>query len=165
MKTGRRWNNLKLLRPAVNGSPAPGNRDGFTLLEVLVALTVLAVGAAITMSVLSGSLGNIRKVQLRTRVIENAQNIMESALYKEDLQEPATYTDNLEDGFSYVINVEEYDPEFDSESLTQDDAELPVKLLSYTVEMIGPDSPVPVYQLQTLKIVNAVQERQQPGTP
>ena len=162
MRTGRTMDYLKLRRPAAGRLRAPGNPDGFTLLEVLVALVVLAVGTVVTMSVLSGSLGNIRKVQLRTRIMESAQNIMEAALYKEDLQGPTTFTDTLEDGFSYVINVEDYVPELDSNSPGQDNPQLPVKLLSYTVEMIGPDSQVPVYQLQTLKIVNASQGQQQP---
>jgi prepilin-type N-terminal cleavage/methylation domain-containing protein len=137
-----------------------GDRAGFTLLEVLVALTVLAVGAAITVSVLSGSLGNIRKVQLRTRVIVTAQNIMEQSLYREDLQQPTVYEENLEDGFRCIVQVQEYEPVINSGSLFQDQAELPVKLMQYTVEMIGPDSPVPAYQLQTLKLVNTSQEGQ-----
>ena len=141
--------------------PEPfGRREGFTLLEVLVALVVLAVGAAMIMSVLSGSLGNIRKVQLRTRVMGEAQNIMESALYKDDLQQPTTYSENLEDGFSYVLHVEEYNPEIDTGSQTLTNVELPIKLLSYKLEMLGPDSPIPVYQLQTLKIINPFQEGQ-----
>jgi hypothetical protein len=34
--------------------------------------------------------------------------------------------------------------------------------MQYTVEMTGPDSPEPIYQLQTLKLVNATREGQQP---
>lgn len=134
-------------------------RNGFTLLEVLVALVVLAIGATVTMSALSGSLGNVRKSQVRIRIMEYSQNIMESALYNEELQEPTTYTENLEDGFRYTILVEEYVPETDSEFQTNDEIELPVQLLQYTVEMFGPDSLAPVYRVQTLKLVNASQER------
>jgi prepilin-type N-terminal cleavage/methylation domain-containing protein len=138
--------------------------EGFTLLEVLVALVVLAVGAAVTMSVLSGSLGNIRKVQLRTRVMGYAQNIMESALYRQELREPATYTENLEEGYSYVLQIEEYEPEIETESTFTTSVEMPIRLLSYRVEMFGPGSPVPVYQLQTLKIINTLQEGALPGS-
>ena len=152
-------------RTADSGPGAPGNRgEGFTLLEVLVALVVLAVGAAVTMSVLSGSLGNIRKVQLRTRVMGYAQNIMESALYRQDLREPTTYTENLEEGFSYVLQIEEYEPEIDAESTFTTNVELPIRLLSYRVQMFGPGSTDPVYQLQTLKVINALQEGALPGT-
>jgi prepilin-type N-terminal cleavage/methylation domain-containing protein len=138
--------------------------EGFTLLEVLVALVVLAVGAAVTMSVLSGSLGNIRKVQLRTRVMGYAQNIMESALYRQDLREPATYAENLEEGYSYVLKIEEYEPEIETESTFTTSVELPIRLLSYRVEMFGPGSADPVYQLQTLKIINTLREGALPGS-
>jgi prepilin-type N-terminal cleavage/methylation domain-containing protein len=83
---------------------------GFTLLEVLVALVVLAVGASITLSVITGSLGNIRKVQLRTRAVEYAQSVMEASLSRQDLEETASFTQNLEDGFQCTVTVQEYDP-------------------------------------------------------
>jgi prepilin-type N-terminal cleavage/methylation domain-containing protein len=147
------------------GSPEaerPTGSEGFTLLEVLIALVVLAVGMSVTLSVITGSVGNIRKAQLRTRAMEYAQSIMESSLNREDLQEAATFTENLEDGFQYTVHVEEYDLDIDGEPQIQSRTTLPVKLMQYTVEMIGPDSPEPVYQLQTLKLVNASTERQQP---
>jgi prepilin-type N-terminal cleavage/methylation domain-containing protein len=134
---------------------------GFTLLEVLIALVVLAVGISITLSVITGSLGNIRKVQLRTRAIEYAQSVMEYSLNREDLQEASAFSENLEDGFSCNVYVEEYDPGLEDESQIQTRTALPVKLMQYTVEMFGPDSPEPVYQLQTLKLVNASQDRLQ----
>jgi hypothetical protein len=58
--------------------------------------------------------------------------------------------------------VEDYDSGFDAEPLVQSRTTLPVKLMRYTVEMTGPDSPEPVYQLQTLKLVSTSGERQQP---
>ena len=135
---------------------------GFTLLEVLIALVVLAVGISITLTVITGSLGNVRKVQLRTRAVEYAQSIMESSLNRDDLPATATFTENLEDGFSCNVYVEEYEPDLDPEPRIQSQTTIPIKLMQYTVEMIGPDSPEPVYRLQTLKLVNTSQERQQP---
>jgi len=135
---------------------------GFTLLEVLIALVVLAVGISITLSVITGSIGNVRKVQLRTRAVEYAQSIMESALNRDDLQATAAFTENLEDGFSCNVSVEEYEPVLDPEPRIRTQTTLPIKLMQYTVEMIGPDSPEPVYRLQTLKLVSTYQERQQP---
>ena len=87
---------------------------------------------------------------------------MESSLTREDLQEAATFTEDLEDGFRYTVHVEEYDPDMDAEPQIQTRTVLPVKLMQYTVEMIGPDSPEPVYRLQTLKLVHASQEQLQP---
>jgi len=135
---------------------------GFTLLEVLVALVVLAVGISVTLAVITGSLGNVRKVQLRTRAVEYAQSIMEYSLNRDDLQEPVTFSENLDDGFSCNVYVEDYDPGLEPEPQMQVRATLPIKLMQYTVEMIGPDSPEPVYQLQTLRLVPASQEGRQP---
>lgn len=144
------------------GIPAGG--AGFTLLEVLVALVVLAVGATATMSAISGSLGNIRKAQLRTRVMEYAENAMESSLYREDLQQPATYAENLEDGFRYTVTVEDYDAGLRPETGTQTATGLQFKLLRYTVDMYEPGSTAPVYELQTLKLVNTSEGGQSPTT-
>jgi prepilin-type N-terminal cleavage/methylation domain-containing protein len=160
MKYGSRTGN-RPIRSSAAERPT-GGTAGFTLLEVLVALVVLAAGVSVTLSVITGSLGNIRKAQLRTRAIEYAQSVMESSLKREDLQETATITENLEDGFQYTVSVEEYDPDIDDEPQVQSRTTIPVKLMQYTVEMIGPDSPEPVYELQTLKLVNASTERQQP---
>jgi len=133
--------------------------SGFTLLEVMVALVVLAVGVAATMSVLSGSLGNIRKAQMRTRMIDYAHDIMESSFYREELEQPALYVEDLEDGFQYRIRVEDYDPGTEEDGTGSG---LTIKLLAYTVEMIGPDSPEPAYTLETLKIVSTSEEGQSP---
>jgi prepilin-type N-terminal cleavage/methylation domain-containing protein len=128
-----------------------GSGAGFTLLEVLVALVVLAVGVAVTMSVISSSLGNVRKSQVRTRLMAFAQTVMESALSKDDLQPPASYQQELPDGFHCTVTVEE---EPDANLQTQTVSELPIKLLHYTVQLIGPDSES-LYALETLKLVAA----------
>lgn len=141
-----------------------GNRDGFTLLEVMICLVVLAVGAALTMSAISGSLGNIRNSQLRTRVMEDAQNVLEAALYREDLQQPATATEDLEGGFHCEIQVEEYQPPTETEDTLQSSSGVPITLLQYTVAVIGPDSPDPIYQLQTLKLVSSSTQGSQQST-
>lgn len=136
---------------------------GFTLLEVLVALTILAVGAALTLSLISGSLGNIRKVQQRTRTIEHAQTVMELALLDESIQRPTTFTGDFADGTRWSVRVEEYEmPE--AKTLAEDQARqrMPIRLLHYTVEMFGPESREPDYRLQTLKLVSR-QNENQPG--
>ena len=152
-------------RPALHGYKSRG-AQGFTLLEVLVALTVLAVGAALTLSLISGSLGNIRKVQLRTRVVEHAEAVMELALLDGSIAQPTTFTGNFEDGTRWSVNVEEYEPPIPPQMQPQDlPPNLPVKLLSYTVEMFSPDSRAPDYRLQTLKLVNKRAQQPSGGLP
>ena len=141
---------------------------GFTLLEVLVALTVLAVGAALTLSLISGSLGNIRKVQLRTRSIQHAEAVMELALLDESIQQPTAFNGDFEDGTRWSVRVDEYTAQ-SSQTLPQpglsEEQTLPVKLLSYTVEVVGPDSSRPDYRLQTLKLVGVSQQEIPAGVP
>jgi prepilin-type N-terminal cleavage/methylation domain-containing protein len=128
--------------------------SGFTLLEVLVALTVFALGAAVMLSLISGSLGNIRKVQLRTRTIEHAEAVMELTLLDESIQGPTSFTGDFPDGTRWSVLVEEYvPPDISNMQLDGRQVVMPVKLLSYSVEMFSPDSGASEYQLQTLKMV------------
>ena len=81
--------------------------SGFTLLEVLVTLTILAVGAALTLSLVSASLGNIRKVRLRTRAIEHARQVMELALVDDTITGPSTLAGDYEDGTRWSVAIGE----------------------------------------------------------
>ena len=133
--------------------------SGFTLLEVLVSLTVLAIGSALALSLISGSLGNIRKVQLKTRTVEHAEAVMELALLDGSIRQPTTFTGDFEDGTRWAVRVEDYTPpgpvRVDPRNLPQN---MPVKLLCYTVEMFSPDSRRSDYRLQTLKVVRSTPE-------
>ena len=133
--------------------------QGFTLLEVLVSLAVLSVGVALTLSLVSGSLGNIRKVQLRTRTIEHAGAVMELALLDDSVRQPTVFSGDFEDGTRWSVRVEDYVPL--GASLTASVAaaqKMPVKLLSYTVEMYSPDARASDYSLWALKLVKKTQE-------
>jgi prepilin-type N-terminal cleavage/methylation domain-containing protein len=133
--------------------------QGFTLLEVLVSLAVLSVGVALTLSLISGSLGNIRKVQLRTRTIEHAEAVMELALLDDSVQRPTVFSGDFEDGTRWSVRVEDYVPL--GPSLTASVAvaqKMPVKLLSYTVEMYSPDARASDYSLWALKLVKKTQD-------
>ncbi len=138
---------------------------GFTLLEVLVALAVLAVGAALTLSLISGTLGNIRKVQLRTRAVQHAETVMELSLLDDSIRRPTTLTGNFEDGTRWSVVIDEVpEPDEQKPEMQLPNAqrpELPVKLFSYTVEVTAPDSRAPDFRLQTLKVVN-IQESERP---
>jgi prepilin-type N-terminal cleavage/methylation domain-containing protein len=133
--------------------------QGFTLLEVLVALTILAVGSALTLSLISGSLGNIRKVQLRTRTVEHAEAMMELALLDDSIRQPTSRTGDFEDGVRWSLRVEDYAPPISPQLQVQLQGRdlqqnMPVKMLRYTLEMFSPDSRAPDFRLQTLKLLN-----------
>jgi prepilin-type N-terminal cleavage/methylation domain-containing protein len=130
---------------------------GFTLLEVLVALSVLAIGATIALSLISGALGNIRKVQLRTRTIQHAETVMELSLLDDNIRQPTTLRGDFEDGTRWSLVV-------DAVSMPRPPAlpqgiEMQQKLLSYTVEVYAPESQAPDLRLQTVKVLSTQDSR------
>jgi prepilin-type N-terminal cleavage/methylation domain-containing protein len=131
-----------------------GKNSGFTLLEVLVALTVIGIGTALTLSLFSGSLGNIRKVQARTQSIHHAETVMELALLDDSIKGPTFLEGDFEDGTRWAVQVDEFflpDPPWLG---PQQQVMMPLALLAFTVEVMGPDSQTPDFRLQTLKLVN-----------
>ncbi|MGA2261882.1 MAG: type II secretion system protein [Acidobacteriota bacterium] len=136
--------------------------SGFTLLEVLVALTVLAVGVALTLSLISGSLGHIRKVRGQSRLIEHAQAVMELALLDDSINGAATLNGDFEDGTRWSVQISEVEmPPLPSAPPNSELNQMVMpKALSYVVDVTGPNSPKPDFELQTLKLVNALP----PGT-
>jgi prepilin-type N-terminal cleavage/methylation domain-containing protein len=149
---------LRFQRSKANIEAASG---GFTLLEVLVSLTVLAIGAALTLSLISGSMGNIRKVQQKTRTVEHAEAVMELALLDDSNNQPRSFTGDFEDGTRWTVRIENYEmPTPEGLQPRSSPQNMPVKLLSYTVEMFGPDSRVSDFRLQTLKLTRTTPEDQ-----
>ena len=68
------------------GSPTPG----FTLMEVLVAVTILGVGFVALFGVLSGTLGTVTRIEDRETLVRNAQmKLNEICLALRQGREPA----------------------------------------------------------------------------
>jgi prepilin-type N-terminal cleavage/methylation domain-containing protein len=132
--------------------------SGFTLLEVLVTLTVLAIGVTLTLSLISGSLGNIRKVRASTRTIEQAQSVMELALVDDSIKGATTQGGDFEDGTRWSVVVTEVEMPMPANLVPAlQPAQMPVKVFSYLVEIMGPNSTTPDFRLQTLKLANVQQ--------
>ena len=83
--------------------------SGFTLLEVLVALAILGIGVALTLSLITGSLGNIRKVQQRTRNMHYAQTVMELTLLDDSIRRPTALRGDFPDGTLWSAEVADYE--------------------------------------------------------
>jgi prepilin-type N-terminal cleavage/methylation domain-containing protein len=147
--------------------------SGFTLLEVLVALTVLAVGAALILSLISGSLGNIRRVRLHTGAMEHAQDVLELTLQDDTIRGATTQGGDFDDGTRWSVVVTEVQmplpdnvqsilrPNSNGSNQGAVNAMTPPKVLSYLVQVTEPDSRKPDFQLQTLKLVSPMEL---PGT-
>jgi prepilin-type N-terminal cleavage/methylation domain-containing protein len=148
--------------------------SGFTLLEVLVALTVLAVGAALTLSLISGSLGNIRRVRLHAGAMERAQDVLELTLQDDTIRGATTLGGDFDDGTRWSVVVTEVEMPLpdnaqsifhsgsNGSNQVVNNAMAPPKVLSYLVQVTEPDSRKPDFQMQTLKLVNPLEL---PGTP
>ncbi len=83
---------------------------GFTLLEIIVAVSVLGVAVAVAMQIFAGGLKNIRRIDLAHQAMEHAENVMSQILSDEDLREPAELAGELDDEFSYSAVVDYWDP-------------------------------------------------------
>ncbi len=135
-----------------------------------MTLAILSIGTALTMSLISGSLGNIRKVQLRARTIQNAETVLELSLLDESIKQPTTFTGDFQDGTRWTVRVDEVQmPSLESTEQGQQQlrqqAEFPLKVFSYTVEIMGPQSPAPDLRLQTLKLVSVRESGTTLGMP
>ena len=137
--------------------------SGFTLLEVLVALAILGIGVALTLSLITGSLGNIRKVQQRTRNMHYAQTVMELTLLDQSIRKPTALRGDFPDGTLWSAEVVDYQLPT-AQPLNPRQVESPVKLLLYSVEIRSPDSSTADFRLETLKLVS-VQDRRALGVP
>jgi prepilin-type N-terminal cleavage/methylation domain-containing protein len=138
------------------------HNSGFTLLEVLVALSILAIGASMALSLISGALGNIRKVQLRTRTIQHAETVMELSLLDDGIRQPTVLRGDFEDGTRWSLLVE--DVVMPRPQALPQGIEMQQKILSYTVEVFAPDSQAPDLRLQTVKVLSTQQDLRTPAT-
>jgi general secretion pathway protein I len=128
----------------------PSSGAGFTLVEVLVAMTLLAIGIALSVSLISKSLGNIKRMEARTRIVDHANSVMELTLLDPEIREPGAFDGDFEDGTRWTMRIEEYTP--DDEGILEQ-VNMPVKMLAYTVEMFYQRSNSVDYRLRTLKLV------------
>jgi hypothetical protein len=79
---------------------------------------------------------------------------MELALIDTTIVGPTSRTGSLADGTNWIVRVEDY-TELDKQQQIGTIVNMPVKLLSYSVEVTGPESRAPDFRLQTLKIIKA----------
>ncbi len=125
---------------------------GFTLLEVLVAVSILGLGVAVTMQTFSGGLKNVRRIDLAHQAMEHAENIMNRLLSDEDLVGPIQLDGNLDDEFDYTAMVDFWDPP--RRGLSLEIALPPVNLLLVEVRVrYKNDSRGKFYTARCLKLV------------
>ena len=108
--------------------------SGFTLLEVLIASAIAAVGIVAVLELFSGSSRLAGNSSEQTLAIAVARSVIDQALWQSDLDDQ-TQSGSFE-RFRWTLSVEPYDPvlgrgEDDEESEESEDYEL--KLIRVTV--------------------------------
>jgi prepilin-type N-terminal cleavage/methylation domain-containing protein len=139
-------------------APRRQSEAGFTLLEVLVTLVILAVGLSLTLSLISGAMRNIRRSQLKTRTVQHAETVLELTLLDDSIKQPTSLRGDFEDGTRWEVAVTQIETPVPLQQKLGQQLELPVKLFHYSVAVVAPDSQIPDLVLQTLKVVNVVQK-------
>ncbi len=108
-------------------------KRGFTLLEVVVALAIMGIGVATALSIFSGSLKNLRRIDLAHRAMSHAENVMNEILTDESIREPREFSGDLDEDFSYTASVSFW--EEPKERLALDIVENPAYMLGVKVEI------------------------------
>jgi general secretion pathway protein I len=103
-------------------------REGFTLIEIVVALAILSIGVTVIMELFAGGLRSARVSEDYTKATWHGQAKMEEMLMIRDLSEGVT-EGTFDDQFSWKSEVKK-----DTPSLGQD-------------ENTGASPPVDVYQI------------------
>ncbi len=127
-------------------------RQGFTLLEVIVALSLLAIGIGVVLQIFSGGLKNIHRIDLAHRAMSHGENVMSRLLSDGEIRQPQVLTDDLDADFDYIAEIQEWQrPE---QNLSIEVETVPVRLLSIWVRIrFKNDAHGKVYELRCLKAV------------
>ncbi|MDA2923679.1 type II secretion system GspH family protein [Acidobacteria bacterium AH-259-L09] len=107
--------------------------QGFTLLEIVVALAILGIAVAVVMQIFSGGLKNIHRIDMAHRAMHHAENVMNEILSDQEMREPVGLSEDLDEEFAYTAEVDYWEePEQD---LSIEVAEPRVYLLSVRVDV------------------------------
>jgi type II secretion system protein I len=126
-------------------NPLNSNK-GFTLLEILVALAILATAVTIIFQLFSASLRNIAVSEDVVVASVRAEAKMREILSNEELSEDS-WTENTDDGYKFAVNI--------AETLQQKTDSLPIQLLQIDVAITWTkNSKERSLRLKTYKTVN-----------
>jgi general secretion pathway protein I len=103
-------------------TPSPA---GFTLLEVMVALSILALGLVTVLELFAGSLRLGTKASQYTRAVIHAQNEMDR-LFAQTTLTDGEESGELPEGYSWRVRVQEIRPPEESQTRLQPQRQNPM---------------------------------------
>ena len=120
---------------------------GFTLLEVLVALSILGIALTVILQIFSADLRNIKKAADTDEAAVKAAARMRAIAEYETPTGPITWTETTADGYTMIIAVDDY---------LQDRTEnVPFKMLQIELTIQQPrDAGGKPLKLRTIKTVD-----------
>lgn len=128
----------------------PVSNNGFTLIEILVAISILAISLVVIFQLFSGGLKSSRLSEEYTRAIFHAREKMEEILIPKELSE-GELQGEFEDSFrwkSEIVRIE--DPE-------EDDKELPFTMFNIKVDVMwGEGDKERRFEISTMKVVEKI---------
>ncbi|MGI8784787.1 MAG: type IV pilus modification PilV family protein [Acidobacteriota bacterium] len=140
----------------------PGSQSGFTLLEVIVAVSILAISSALCLRLFSGSMNNIRRIDSSAEAMSHAENVMNEILADDRVDKPTTLAGDLDENYRWEAVIQDYSVMEDSLFAQEKARRLPVKLLSIRVDLhFKKSSQGRLYRLVSLKTV--MDSQQAPG--
>lgn len=92
--------------------PAPGKlrRQGFTLIEVVAAFAILALGLGLSMSIATSAIHQARRAATFTEASLHARSLLDTIGAGERLEE-GTLEGEFDDRYSWQLDIVEWEPE------------------------------------------------------
>lgn len=137
---------------------------GFTLLEVVVALAIMTAGIVAVLSIFSGGLNNVRRINLAQRAMSHGENVMNEILSDQSVREPRHLSGDLDEEFNYTAMIDYYEEPQGRVSL--DVVETNAYMLSVVVDVhFKNDRHGKIYRVVCLKTLPKEQAGQGPLDP
>ena len=134
-------------RPIVRESKLPPSNDGFTLIEILVAISILAISLVVILQLFSGGLKSSRLSDEYTRGIFHAREKMGEVLLSKEVSAGETEGE-FSDSFRWKCQIELI------ESVEEDEEKLPFNMFNIKVDIVWDvGDKEKRFQVSTIKIV------------
>jgi prepilin-type N-terminal cleavage/methylation domain-containing protein len=140
-------------------------QDGFTLMEVMVAMAIMAISLVGLMHVFSSLLAGIGKTELYSEGTLVAREVLERSLIGKKLEE-GVYTGEVNQMFQWELTVTRRETSLDLQEGVQTvesgsglpinwlEEESPLEMFELTVEVRWPETPYPGHiSLTTLRAI------------